>query len=101
MPPGKYFDRIYHRILDLLSNVVTIAVKDLDEIQRVLRTFIQNGVKFCIHTGWPEVIEDRSLYRQYALLLENGIITDTELRAANQTAFAARFIPAPGLDAYL
>ena len=84
-----------------LSNVVTTAVKDMGEIQRILRTFIQNGVKYTINTDWPEVIQNGHLRRQYQLLLEYGILTDQELQTCTATAFAASFIPGPGLDVYL
>ncbi|MEN9407829.1 MAG: hypothetical protein RLZZ455_1045 [Candidatus Parcubacteria bacterium] len=84
-----------------LSNIVTNAVKDLSEINKILRTFIDNGVKFTINTDWPEVIEGAHLWRQYQLLLNEKILSKEELKNCNNTAFEATFIPSGGLDAYL
>ncbi len=84
-----------------LSNIVTEAAEDLAEIRQILRAFVDSGVKFCINTDWPEVIENGHLHKQYKLLLDEGILTDAELRHCTETAFAASFIPRPGLEAYL
>ncbi|HSW98625.1 MAG TPA: adenosine deaminase [Candidatus Saccharimonadales bacterium] len=85
-----------------LSNIATKAVKDLDEMRHILRTLTKHGVRYCINTDWPEIIEDCHLRRQFTFLLEEKLLTGRELRAANKTAFEASFIPKPGgLDAYL
>lgn len=84
-----------------MSNLVTTALASLEEVRTTLRTFVENGVKFCINTDWPEVIEDGHLNKQYRLLLAQGILTDEELRRCTETAFQASFIPGPGLEAYL
>ncbi len=85
-----------------LSNIATKAVKDMDEMRHILRTFTENGVRYCINTDWPEIIEDCHLRRQFSLLLEEKVLTEKELRAANDTAFEASFIPKPGgLESYL
>ncbi|MDP3941369.1 MAG: adenosine deaminase [bacterium] len=84
-----------------LSNIVTNAVKDLAEMKSILRTFLDNGVKFTINTDWPEVIEGAHLWRQYALLYQEKIMSEEELKACNQAAFASTFIPTGGLNAYL
>ncbi len=85
-----------------MSNLVTKAVKNLDEVSDILQKFIKQDVKFCINTDWPEVIEGCRLREQFAMLLDNGVLNEEELRECNRTAFAASFIPEPGgLDAYL
>ncbi len=85
-----------------LSNLATKAVENKDEIRFILRTLIENKVKFCINTDWPEIIENCQLKKQYAFLLEEGMLSEEELQACNRTAFAASFIPKKGgLDAYL
>lgn len=84
-----------------LSNLVTEAVGSIDTMKDILQTFVRNGVRFCINTDWPEVIENGHLYRQYKLLLEKGILTDNQLQICAQTAFNASFIPGRGLAAYL
>ena len=85
-----------------LSNIATKAVKDLEEMRFILRTLVAHNVQFCINTDWPEIIEDCHLKRQFRFALEEGLLTEKELRAANKTAFQASFIPKTGgLDAYL
>lgn len=85
-----------------LSNIVTKAVENYDEMKFILRTMVENKVKFCINTDWPEVIEDCRLGSQMALLLEKGMLSLDELKACNQIAFDATFIPRKsGLQAYL
>lgn len=85
-----------------MSNIANKTVKDLNEMRFILRTFIENKVRFCINTDWPEIIEDCHLKRQFGFLREEGLLTAKELRAANKIAFEASFIPRPGgLEAYL
>jgi adenosine deaminase len=85
-----------------LSNIATKAVRDLEEMRLILRTFIKNKVRFCINTDWPEIIENCHLRKQYAFLLKEKLLSERELRACNRTAFQAGFIPKPGgLEAYL
>ena len=85
-----------------LSNVATKAVENMDELKFILRTFIENDVRFCINTDWPETIENNGLRQQYAFLLEQGMLSEEELEVCTRTAFEASFIPkGGGLDAYL
>lgn len=85
-----------------LSNLATKAVENKEELKFILRTLIENKVKFCINTDWPEIIEDCQLKKQYAFLLKEGMLNEEELTLCNRTAFAASFIPKKGgLDAYL
>ena len=85
-----------------MSNIATKAVKDIVEMKRILRTFIEYNVPFCINTDWPEMIEGCRLTKQFAMLRSQGLLSADELEACNQTAFARSFIPKPGgLDAYL
>lgn len=85
-----------------LSNIATKAVENEEELRFILRTFIENKVRFCINTDWPEIIEDCQLRKQYAFLLSQGILNEEELKTCTQTAFESSFIPKPGgLAAYL
>lgn len=85
-----------------MSNIVTKAVRDMDEMKFILRTLLQNKVRFCINTDWPEVIENCRLNRQFAMLQDYQLLSAGELERCNKTAFDASFIPGPGgLDAYL
>ncbi len=84
-----------------MSNLMTKAVKDMEEMKKILRTFIDNGVKFTINTDWPEVIEGARLRKQYQMLLSEGILSEEELKECNQTSFNSTFVPKGGLSAYL
>lgn len=85
-----------------LSNLATKAVENLDEMRFILRTLVENKVPFTINTDWPEIIEGCRLRSQYAFLLNNGLLTEQELKRCTRTAFAASFIPKKGgLEAYL
>lgn len=85
-----------------LSNLATKAVENKEELKFILRTLTENKVQFCINTDWPEIIVGCHLKQQYAFLLEEGMLTEDELKACNRTAFKASFIPKKGgLDAYL
>lgn len=84
-----------------MSNLVTQAVENWDEIAFILRTFVENNVKFTINTDWPETIIDAHLRKQYRTLLEKKILTEKELENCNRIAFASSFIPGRGLEAYL
>lgn len=84
-----------------MSNLMTKAVENEDELKFILRTFIENKVKFTINTDWPETIKDAHLWRQFAMLKEKGMMTEEELVRCNKIAFATTFAPKGGLDAYL
>ena len=84
-----------------LSNIVTNAVKDTEELRFILQTLRDNEVKFCINTDWPEVIHNGHLWRQFQFLKEKSILTEEELKECNQVAFDSTFIPSGGLNAYL
>lgn len=84
-----------------LSNLATKAVKNIDELRFILRTFVENKVKFCINTDWPETIENAHLDQQFQFLVDEKILTEAELKKCNQNAFLATFIPKGGLNAYL
>lgn len=84
-----------------MSNLMTRAVENEEELKFILRTFIENKVKFTINTDWPEMIEDAHLWRQFAMLKEKKILTEDELERCNQIAFESTFAPRGGLDAYL
>ena len=84
-----------------LSNIATKAVENYEELQFILRTFVEENVSFTINTDWPEIIENAHLWRQFAMLLEKKILTEDELEKCNQIAFKSSFVPSGGLNAYL
>jgi len=84
-----------------MSNLMTKAVENKEELKFILRTFIENKVKFTINTDWPEMIAGARLNNQFAMLRDEKILTEDELYHCNQIAFASTFAPTGGLDAYL
>jgi adenosine deaminase len=84
-----------------MSNLMTKAVENKEELQFILRTFIENNVQFTINTDWPEMIDDAHLWRQFQMLRDEKIMTEEELRRCSDIAFASTFAPKGGLDAYL
>jgi len=84
-----------------LSNIMTKAVENEEELTFILKTLLENKVRFTINTDWPEMIEKAHLKRQFQFLLEKKMMTREELEDCNKTAFANTFIPGKGLEAYL
>lgn len=84
-----------------MSNLMTKAVENMEEMKFILRTFIENKVKFTINTDWPEMIEGAHLYKQFIMLLDEGILSEEELKVCNQIAFDAAFARKGGIGAYL
>lgn len=84
-----------------MSNLMTKAVENEEELTFILRTFIENKVKFTINTDWPEMIAEAHLWQQFNMLYEKKIMTEEELRACSKLAFESAFAPKGGLDAYL
>lgn len=84
-----------------LSNIMTKAVKNEEELDFILKTLLENKVKFTINTDWPEMIEKAHLKRQFQFLLEKKMLTIEELTRCNKIAFTSTFIPGKGLEAYL
>lgn len=84
-----------------LTNIVVKAVEGVEELKFILRTFLENGVEFTINTDWPEVIENAHLWRQFAFLKEENILSVEELIQCNKIAFKSTFVSPGGLNAYL
>lgn len=85
-----------------MSNLVTKAVENIEELKYVLRTLIENKVAFSINTDWPEVINDGRLWQQFQMLLEKKLMSIDELTECNRVAWASSFVPKKaGLEAYL
>ncbi len=84
-----------------MSNIMTKAVENEEELTFILRTFLENNVQFTINTDWPENIEGSHLWEQYEMLYSQKILTEEELKHCNQIAFESAFAPKGGLEAYL
>lgn len=84
-----------------LSNIMTKAVENEEELHFILRTLLENKVSFTINTDWPEMIEKAHLKRQFQFLLEKKMLSREELEKCNNIAFTSTFIPGMGLESYL
>ncbi len=84
-----------------LSNIATNAVENVDELRFIIRTFIENKVKFCINTDWPEIIKNGKLVEQFEFLNKHKILDEEELKRYNSIALTSSFIPGKNLSAYL
>lgn len=73
------------------SNLKTGIVKNIQEYKKIIKTFIQAKVKFCINTDGPEMLKT-SLLKEMEFLLKNKIMTKEQLLEANRIAFESSFI---------
>lgn len=78
-----------------LSNLMTKAVENDEEMKFILRTFLQNNVKFTINTDWPETVENAHLSDQIQYLRDTNILTEDEIDQTIRWAFDASFINLP------
>lgn len=84
-----------------LSNLALKAVENIEEMKFILRTLLENKVKFCINTDWPEIIEGAHLAKQMQMLRNEKLLTEEEIKQCNDIAFSATFVPTGGINAYL
>lgn len=84
-----------------LSNLVTKAIKDVDEMKFIFKTFKENNVKFTINTDWPETVEHAHLNEQIEFLVKNDILNDDDIDKSLEIARAATFTKGAGIEAYL
>ncbi len=75
-----------------LSNLMTQAVKDNDEMRDILQTLFENKVKITINTDWPEMIKDAHLMKQYEYLETNKILTLAQIKQTIKWSFQYSFI---------
>ena len=73
------------------SNLRTRAVSSLADLGSALRAFENNGVRYTINTDGPYLLNTH-LRREYQLLIEAGILSDTEAERSVAVARAATFV---------
>jgi adenosine deaminase len=73
------------------SNLATKAVRDLEDLGRILRTFIDRGVRFTINTDGPYLL-NTNLAREALLLIDGGALSSDEVARCFETAREATFI---------
>lgn len=84
-----------------MSNIATKAVENLEELAFCIKTLKEHKVRFTINTDWPEMIEQAHLNNQFAMLRNQGVLSESDLRECAKTSLTASFIPKGGLSAYL
>ena len=74
-----------------ISNLRTHAVRDIEELRTIIQTLRAHDVRFTINTDGPQMLQT-SVVKEYQLLLEHGIFSDDDVRAAITTAYEASFL---------
>jgi adenosine deaminase len=75
------------------SNLHTHAVEGIKELEHIVRTFWDRGVKFTINTDGPYLL-DTDMSHEVALLEQNGILTAEQVDQTLAWAKQSSFIPA-------
>ena len=70
-------------------------------MKTILRTLLENGVKFCVNTDNPSMLRT-TLTKELDLMREHGILSEEEIDRTMDWAREASFIPTvPGKNLYL
>jgi adenosine deaminase len=73
------------------SNISTHVIKDTEHMREMFRKLNEHRVRYTINTDGPEML-CTNLRNEIGFLLDNKIISESEILAANQQAFAASFV---------
>lgn len=76
------------------SNLNTGVLRGLPEMRRVFSKLKEWGVKFTLNTDGPEMLKT-NLRGEIDYLLENGVLTRSDVLEANKNAFSASFVGEP------
>lgn len=83
------------------SNMKVGFIKDERHLREVFRTLFDNGVKFCINTDNPSML-NTSIAGELDILRRNEILSEQEINQTIQWAREAAFVPTePGKNLYL
>ena len=75
-----------------LSNLMTQAVKDNDEMRFILQTLFNHKVKVTLNTDWPEMIKGAHVVQQYTYLEKHRILTRKQIEQTIRWSFQYTFI---------
>jgi len=73
------------------SNLRTHAVPHLEALGAALRTFEEGGVRYTINTDGPYLLNTHLRF-EYQMLVDAGILTESQVERVNAVARAATFI---------
>ncbi len=83
------------------SNMKVGFIRDGADLKEVIRTFFDNGVKFCINTDNPSMLRT-NLARELQLMRDYKILSEDEIDQTVRWAVEASFIPTEsGKNLYL
>lgn len=83
------------------SNMKIGFVKSWVHYKEILQKLLENGIKFCINTDNPAA-HQKGLREEIQQLIDNGVLTDKQVRQTVKWAFEAAFVPTkPGKNLYL
>lgn len=73
------------------SNIRNSVLKNVSELNKVLKTLLENKVKFTINTDGPEMYKSNIVHEE-EFLKKHGIMSDEQLKQCTAWAFRASFI---------
>jgi adenosine deaminase len=83
------------------SNMKVGFIKDIEHLRTVVRTLYDNGVKFCINTDNPSML-NTTVANELDILRRNNILSEQEIDQTIKWAREAAFVPTePGKNLYL
>ncbi len=83
------------------SNMKVGFIKGGDHLREVIRTFYDHGVKFCLNTDNPSMLQT-NLVKEIELMRTHGILSESEIDQTIKWAFEAAFVPTEsGRNLYL
>lgn len=83
------------------SNMRLGFIKDGEHLKKIIRTFMDHGVKFCLNTDNPAMLKT-SVPKEIELMRKYGILSEEEIAQVVRFGHEASFIPTePGKNLYL
>jgi len=73
------------------SNLKLGIIKDIKELNKIIRIFLENEVKFTINTDGPELLQT-TIKEEVGLLLDNEIVSFEEMNMIIDNGFKYSFI---------
>jgi adenosine deaminase len=73
------------------SNMSVKFIRDTDHLREVVQTLWKGGVKFCFNTDNPSMLRT-TLPKELAMIRENDILDDDQIKQTVQWAFDAAFV---------
>lgn len=73
------------------SNLRTHAVRDIEELRTILTALREHDIAVTINTDGPQMLIT-NIVKEYRLLLDHGIYTETDVRRSIEKAYNASFL---------